>query len=183
MADGQYECIDKKLIHRGAIIDYYQKTMSLPNGKTEIWDAVEHVGAAAVLAVMDDGRLLMVRQYREPLGRELLEIPAGKLDCKGEPFEQAAAREMSEETGYDAGRIEHLLTFYPTVAYSNERIEIYAAFDLKKGQQHLDDDEELNVETWKISDLVKMIRDGEIVDGKTIAAVMTYAAVYLHGEY
>ena len=90
----KYERLDRELIHKGAIIDYYQDTMKIPNGTTAKWDFINHKGAAAVVAVKDDGRLLMVRQYRNALERETLEIPAGGLNGADEPTDIAAAREL-----------------------------------------------------------------------------------------
>lgn len=174
MANGHYERIDRKLVRTGAITEIYEDTISLPDGRIERWDLVDHVGAAAVVGVLDDGRILMVRQWRNPNQQEMPEIPAGKLDARDEPTELAAARELEEETGYRAGTLRKLLTFRPTVAYSSERIDIYLATDLTKGQQHLDDDEFLNVELWTTEALERGIYDGTIEDGKTIAGVLAY---------
>ena len=125
----KYERLDRELIHKGAIIDYYQDTMKIPNGTTAKWDFINHKGAAAVVAVKDDGRLLMVRQYRNALERETLEIPAGGLNGADEPTDIAAARELEEETGYTAGKMELLISLYTTVAFCNEKIDIYVATD------------------------------------------------------
>lgn len=174
MANGHYERIDRKLVRRGAITEIYEDTISLPDGRVEKWDLVDHVGAAAVVAVTDDNRILMVRQWRNPNQQEMPEIPAGKLDSRDEPTRLAAARELEEETGYRAGTLERLVTFRPTVAYSSERIDIYLATNLVKGEQHLDDDEFLGVELWETSAVVQAIYDGTIEDGKTIAGVLAY---------
>lgn len=174
MANGHYERIDRKLVRTGAITEIYEDTISLPDGRTEKWDLVDHVGAAAVVAVRNDGKLLMVRQWRNPNQQEMVEIPAGKLDARDEPTELAAARELEEETGYKAGSLQRLVVFRPTVAYSSERIDIYLATNLEKGVQHLDDDEFLGVEAWDPEDVVRGIYDGSIEDGKTIAGVLAY---------
>lgn len=173
-----YERIDRELIHKGVIIDYYQDTMKIPNGTTAKWDFIKHKGAAAVVAVKDDGRLLMVRQYRNALERETLEIPAGGLNGTDEPTEIAAARELEEETGYTAGKMELLISLYTTVAFCNEKIDVYLATDLKKGHQHLDDDEFLNVESHDIEELIRQIYDCKIQDGKTISALLAYYNKY-----
>ena len=107
----QYERIGRELIHKGAIIDYYQDTIKIPNGNIAKWDFIKHKGAAAVVAVKEDGRLLMVKQYRNALDRETLEIPAGGLDGADEPTDIAAARELEEETGYKAGN-SHLASYH-----------------------------------------------------------------------
>lgn len=174
MANGHYERIDRRLVRKGAITEIYEDTISLPDGRIERWDLVDHVGAAAVVAVRDDGKILMVRQWRNPNEEEMPEIPAGKLDARDEPTELAAARELEEETGYRAGTLTRLITFRPTVAYSSEKIDIYLATNLTKGEQHLDDDEFLNVELWDAVDVERAIYDGTIEDGKTIAGVLAY---------
>ena len=173
-----YERIDRELIHKGVIIDYYQDTMKIPNGTTAKWDFIKHKGAAAVVAMKDDGRLLMVRQYRNALERETLEIAAGGLNGADEPTEIAAARELEEETGYTAGKMELLISLYTTVAFCNEKIDVYLATDLKKGHQHLDDDEFLNVESHDIEELIQLIYDCKIQDGKTISALLAYYNKY-----
>lgn len=173
-----YERIDRELVHKGVIIDYYQDTMKISNGTTAKWDFINHKGAAAVVAVKDDGRLLMVRQYRNALERETLEIPAGGLNGADEPTEIAAARELEEETGYTAGKMELLISLYTTVAFCNEKIDVYLATDLKNGHQHLDDDEFLNVESHDIEELIQLIYDCKIQDGKTISALLAYYNKY-----
>ena len=149
--------------------------MKIPDGKVEQWDFIDHKGAAAVVPVTDDGSIIMVRQYRNALDRFTLEIPAGGLKTPDEPTMDAAARELKEETGCDAGSIEKLLSIRTTVAFCNEHIDIYEAHDLKKGEQNLDDDEYLNVESHSIDELVGMIYDKKIEDSKTICAIMAYA--------
>lgn len=173
-----YKRLERNLIAKGAIIDYYQDTMQIPNGNIAKWDLIDHKGAAAVVAVRGDGKLLMVRQYRNALERETLEIPAGGLNDREEPTIDAAARELEEETGYVSDELELLNSIYTTVAFCNEKIDIYLARDLKPGVQHLDEDEYLNVEAWDVEELKQMIFDGKIQDSKTICAILTYAAKY-----
>ena len=174
----EYKRIKRELVARGAIIDYYQDTMLIPNGNTEKWDLIDHKGAAAVVAVLEDGRLLMVRQYRNALDRETLEIPAGGLNGREEPAAQAAQRELEEETGYVCGHMELLNTIYTTVAFCNEKIDIYLARNLKRGRQHLDENEYLNVEVHSLEELKQMIFEGRIQDSKTICGILSYAARY-----
>lgn len=173
-----YKRLERNLIAKGSIIDYYQDTMQIPNGNVAKWDLIDHKGAAAVVAVRGDGKLLMVRQYRNALERETLEIPAGGLKDRDEPTIDAAARELEEETGYVSDELELLNSIYTTVAFCNEKIDIYLAHDLKPGVQHLDEDEYLNVEAWDIEELKQMIFDGKIQDSKTICGILTYAAKY-----
>jgi ADP-ribose pyrophosphatase len=165
--------LKRELQCEGTITKYYKDTVQLPDGKTAVWDFVGHNGAAAAVGVLDDGRLLMVRQYRNALDRYTLEIPAGGLN-KDEPTIAAAARELEEETGYSCGKIEKLITIRTTVAFCNEKIDIYLATNLTKTSQHLDDDEYVNVEVYTVDELIKMIYDGKIEDSKTISAILAY---------
>lgn len=174
----KYERIGRELIHKGAIIDYYQDTIKVPNGNIAKWDYIKHKGAAAVVAVKDDGKLLMVRQFRNALDRETLEIPAGGLNSVDEPTDIAAARELEEEAGYTAGKLELLISIRTTVAFCDEKIDVYVATDLKRSKQHLDEDEFLDVETYTIEELIKMVYDCKIQDGKTVAALMAYYNKY-----
>mgnify|MGYP000872767002 CR=1 FL=1 len=175
----EFRRIKRELVAKGAIIDYYQDTMQIPNGNIAKWDLIDHKGAAAVVAVREDGKLLMVRQYRNALERETLEIPAGGLNGREEPTDQAAMRELQEETGYHTDHVELLTSIYTTVAFCNEKIDIYLALDLKeRGSQHLDEDEVIEVEAWELKDLEEMIYTGKITDGKTIAALMAYGRKY-----
>ncbi|MDE6221825.1 MAG: NUDIX hydrolase, partial [Lachnospiraceae bacterium] len=153
--------VGRELQCEGAIIKYYKDTVVLPDGKTERYDFIGHNGAAAAVGVLADGRLVMVRQYRNALDRFTLEIPAGGLN-PDEPTIDAAARELEEETGYRCGKIEKLITIRTTVAFCNEKIDIYLATDLKKTGQHLDEDEFVNVEIHTVEALEEMIYDGTI---------------------
>lgn len=174
----KFERLGRTLVHKGAIIDYYQDTIKVPNGNVVKWDFIAHKGAAAVVAVNDEGKLLMVRQYRNALDRETLEIPAGGLNSVDEPTDVAAARELEEETGYKAGRLELLITIRTTVAFCNEKIDVYVATDLKPSVQNLDEDEFIGIETYSIDELAQMVYEGKIEDGKTIASLMAYKNKY-----
>ena len=165
-------------MYQGAIVDVYRDYMQFSNGNTEEWDYIHHRGAAAVLPVMDDGRLIMVRQYRNALEKYILELPAGALDYPEEPGIVCAARELEEETGYRSEDLEWLLTIRTTVALSNEKIDIYVARNLISTRQHLDPNEFVEVETYTLDELKQMIFSGKIEDGKTVAAIMTYAEKY-----
>ncbi|MDE7257856.1 MAG: NUDIX hydrolase [Lachnospiraceae bacterium] len=174
----KYERIGRELVHKGAIIDYYQDTIKIPNGNIAKWDYIRHKGAAAVVAVKEDGKLLMVRQYRNALNRETLEIPAGGLNDVDEPTDLAAARELEEETGYSAGKLELMLSLRTTVAFCDEKIDVYVATDLKRSKQHLDEDEFLDVLSYDVKDLLEMIYDCKIQDGKTVSAILAYYNKY-----
>lgn len=169
-----YERLNRELVAKGAIIDYYQDTMQIPNGTTAKWDFINHKGAAACVAVKKNGNLVMVRQYRNALERETIEIPAGGIN-PGEDMRLAALRELEEETGYKAGKFEFLLSIRTTVAFCNELIDIYLAEDLEEGEQHLDDDEYLEIVEYPLSELLDMIEKGVIQDSKTVSAILAYS--------
>ncbi len=175
----EFKRLKRELVANGAIIDYYQDTMLIPNGNVAKWDFIDHKGAAAVIAVKDDGKLLMVRQYRNALERETLEIPAGGLNGREEPTDVAAKRELEEETGFVCDKVELLVSIYTTVAFCNEKIDIYVAKDLKPGHQHLDEDEFINVAAYSVDELKQMILEGKIQDSKTICGILSYASKYL----
>ena len=178
---GEYKRLDRKLIHHGSILDVYQDTMQIPNGHTAAWDFIGHKGAAAVVAVRDDGKLLMVRQYRNALERDTLEIPAGGRDTVQEPFIDCAHRELEEETGYRCRKedLEFLISIYTTVAFCNERIDIYVADKLEKSRQHLDEDEYLGVVACDVHKLVEEIYAGRLQDAKTVSAILAYYNKYI----
>ena len=165
-------------MYQGAIVDVYRDYMQFANGNTEEWDYIHHRGAAAVVPVTDDGRIIMVRQYRNALERFTLEIPAGALDDPEEPGINCSARELEEETGYRSENLEWLITLRTTVAFCNERIEVYVAKNLVPSKQHLDPNEFVNVELHTVEELKQMIFDGEIEDSKTVASILAYDAKY-----
>lgn len=168
--------LDRTLVYKGTILDIYKDTMEVGNGKIEEWDYVAHrMGAACVLPVLADGRILMVRQYRNALERETLEIPAGCKDYIDEDTALCAARELEEETGYRSEKISLLLKLRTTVAFCNEMVDVYLAEDLVEGTQKLDDGEEINVEIFELETLCDMIYKGIIQDGKTVAAILAYS--------
>lgn len=166
--------LSRELMYKGAIIDLYKDKVQGPDGNIQDYDFIGHKGAAAVLPVTDEGKILMVRQYRNALDRFTVEIPAGGLNSKDEPGMVCAARELEEETGYKSDNLEHLLTVRTTIAFCNEKIEIYVARDLVKTEQHLDEGEYVYVEEYTIEELVDMVYSSAIQDSKTISAIMTY---------
>ena len=172
--------VGRELVYQGTILEVYKDHMEFANGNTAEWDFIHHNGAAAVVPVMDDGRILMVRQYRNALDRFTLEIPAGKLDKPKEPGIDCARRELEEETGYRSENMEKLLSLRTTVAFCNERIEIFVARDLISSHQHLDEGEYVDVKSYSLNELKEMIFSGKIEDSKTIAAILAYESRYVH---
>lgn len=169
------ERVERKLMYQGSILDVYKDIMRFANGKTEEWDFVSHrMGAAAVLPVLPDGRILMVRQYRNALERETLEIPAGCRDSLNEDTKISAIRELEEETGYHSDKVSFLLSLRTTVAFCDEFIDVYLAENLTPGKQHLDDAESIEVEAYTLEELCDMIYQGKLQDSKTVAAIMAY---------
>ena len=130
------------------------------------------------MPVTDEGKILMVRQYRNALERYTLEIPAGKLDDPEEKGIVCASRELEEETGYRSENLEWMITLRTTVAFCNERIEIFAAHDLIPSKQHLDEDEYIDVKAYTLEELKAKIFAGEIEDSKTVAALLAYDVKY-----
>lgn len=171
--------IGRELVYEGAILNVYKDHMEFANGNTADWDYIHHDGAAAVVPVLDDGRILMVSQYRNALERYTLEIPAGKLDAPNEPGLECSRRELEEETGYKSDNLEWLITLRTTVAFCNEKIEVYVARDLVPTHQHLDDDEYVDVKAYTVEELKEMIFTGKIEDSKTVAAILAYESKYL----
>ena len=164
-----------ELIFDGRILHLYRDDIALPNGQPADRELIRHIGAVCVIPVTDDGYAVMERQYRYPVDRVILEIPAGKLDSKDEDREAAARRELEEETGSHAKELIPLGVFYPACAYSDETIWMYLAKGLTKGDRHLDADEFLDVELIPLSELVKQVMAGEIPDAKTQIAVLKAA--------
>ena len=174
----EFKRIHRKTVYEGAILQFCEDEIVTPKGKRVTWDYLEHKGAAAVIPVMDDGRIIMVRQWRNAIDKFTLEIPAGGRDWADEPTIQCAARELEEETGYKSENIEFLQTIVPAVAYSGEKIDVFVAFDLKKTEQHLDPDEDIDLELFDINTLIDMIVNNVINDSKTIASILTYYHKY-----
>ena len=174
MSVKKYERINRELIHEGSIIDYYKDTMKIPNGNTAKWDFIKHKGAAACVAVKDNGNIIMVKQYRNALERDTIEVPAGGINV-GEDMETAAMRELEEETGYRAEKSTFLISIRTTVAFCDERIDIYVAENLSKTEQHLHEDEYVEILEFSLEELLEMIQNGTIQDAKTISALLAYA--------
>ncbi|MDD3360462.1 MAG: NUDIX hydrolase [Hespellia sp.] len=174
--------LKRELAHEGAVLDIYKDTVKVPGGKIEEWDFIHHDGAAAVVPVTAEGKILMVKQYRNALDRETLELPAGKLDDPKEPGLECAARELEEETGFRSDDLEWLVTIRTTVAFCDEHIEVYVAKNLIPTKQNLDEGESIDVSAHSIEELKEMIFAGKIEDAKTMASILAYDAKYCRHE-
>lgn len=162
-------------IFDGKIMHVFKDTVTLPNGNEATREIIRHVGAVCVIPVTDDGKVIIERQFRYPINSVITEIPAGKLDSPQEDRLSAAKRELMEETGYAADEWIDMGIYYPAAAYSDEKITMYLAKGLHKGEQKLDADEFLNVEEVPLADLVEEVMSGKITDGKTQVTVLKAA--------
>ena len=164
--------LSRKEIFQGHIVNVHIDTVELPNGAEATREVVDHPGGVAVLALDGENNVLTVTQYRYPFGTTLVELPAGKLDHPGEDTAAAGLRELKEETGAVPGRYELLGKILPTPGCYGEILYLYLAQDLHMEEQHLDEDEFLNVERVPFDEMVRRCMEGEIQDAKTVAAVL-----------
>ncbi len=163
--------VNKNYIYNGKILNLRKDDILLPNNKPAIREFVEHSGGSAIYCQIDN-KVLLVKQFRYPYGEEMWEIPAGKLN-PGENPEQTAIRELEEEGGIIAKKVEKMFEIYPTPAYTNEIIRIYKASEFIKGKVNLDEDEFLKGEWFDIDQAKEMIYNGKIKDAKTIIALLS----------
>ena len=164
-----------ELIYDGVVVHLYRDTVQLPDGSSGIREFVKHIGAVCVVPITDEGEVLLERQYRYAVGEILVEIPAGKLDFPGENWEDAARRELREETGAEARELIDLGDYYGSPAIMGERIRMFLARGLTFTDQHLDEDEFLEVFRLPLDEAVRQIMNGEIPDGKTQTAILRAA--------
>lgn len=158
-------------VFQGKLLEVRKDRVRLPNGGESLREYVVHPGAVVVLALLDNGKLLFERQFRYPLRRVFLELPAGKIDA-GEDIRETARRELREETGYAAADWQHLGVMHPCIGYSDERIEIFLARGLRRdGPPQLDANEFLEVLELSPAEARQAVWDGRITDGKTISAL------------
>ena len=165
------ERISGEDIYGGIFLNMKRDNVSLPDGGEAVREYLTHPGAVAVLAILDDGRVLLERQYRYPIAKACIEIPAGKLEIGEDPL-LCAKRELEEETGYTATKWSYIRRIHPVISYSTEFIDIYLAEGLMPGKSHLDDEEFLDVFAAPLEQLLAWVEDGEITDVKT--TISTY---------
>ena len=162
--------LDSVPVYDGVLLKVRRDRVALPDGNESVREYICHPGAVVVLAVLPDGRLLFERQFRYPLRRAFLELPAGKIDA-GEDLLACARRELREETGYEAAEWRHLGVMHPCIGYSDERIEIFLARGLTHVGDALDDGEFLEIVSFSLDEIIGAVHKGEITDGKTIVAL------------
>ncbi len=160
-----------KYVYRGKILNLRTDTVSLPGGNSATREIIEHGGASAVVPLLGDGRIVLIKQYRKSVEESLIEIPAGKID-EGETPLECARRELEEETGFKAHSLEKLFVFYPTPGYSSEKITVFKGENLEKNVKRPDDDEFIEVLKLGREEAGELIKTGRIRDGKTIAGIL-----------
>jgi len=177
--------VSTRRVYTGRVINLDIDTVRFPNGTLGELEMIRHPGASAVVPFLsdpasDDPQLLLIRQYRYAAEQYLYEVPAGRLDA-GESPEQCARRELREETGCEAERVEHLLTMFTTPGFTDEKIHLFMATGLTRGADAREADEFIELETVALSRALALIQQGEIVDGKTALAIL-YAAGFRAGQ-
>lgn len=162
--------VSSRLVYEGPVFRVRQHVVESAGGQS-VRDIVEHSGGAIMVAITGSGKIVMERQYRKAFEKALLELPAGKADPEEDPL-TTAARELKEETGYTAGDVRHLVSYYPTCGYSNEYLHIYICKDLEAGEKHWDRDECIEIIEYDADELIGMIMNNEIADSKTIIGLL-----------
>ncbi|GAF17872.1 ADP-ribose pyrophosphatase [Bacillus sp. JCM 19046] len=171
MANFEEKTLESKMIYKGKVIQLELEQVELPDGKQSTRELVRHPGAVAVIATTEEGKIILVEQYRKALEKSIVEIPAGKME-NGEDPKQTAWRELYEETGYQAGSLELLTSFYTSPGFADEIIYIYEASELKKGEQQLDDDEFVTNLELSFEECEQLVKEERIHDAKTAYALM-----------
>ncbi len=163
--------LSSRTVYRGRLLHVLEDTVRLPDGSTGVREYIRHPGAVMMIPVLDQETVILVRQFRYPLGRHLIELPAGKIDPGEEPL-ATAKRELREECGYEAGAWQHLTMIHPCVGYSDERIELYLARDLNYVGHGLDDGEFLEVMPLPLAQALEWVKRGTITDIKAVIGLM-----------
>ena len=167
-------------IYEGKILNLRIDMVELPDKKYSKREIVEHPGAVAIAALTDDNEIILVKQYRKAVEKELVEIPAGMLEISEEPRE-AAVRELKEETGFSADKMEYICEFYTSPGFINEKLYLFLATGLKAGESHPENDEYIDVLKFKLDNLVDMVWKGQILDSKTIIGAFAVSS-YLQNK-
>ncbi len=175
MADLTEHFVAGEEVYSGRLLKVHRDRVRLPDGSETVREYIRHPGAVAIVALFDDGRVLLERQFRYPHRRDFIEIPAGKLD-PGEAHLDTARRELQEETGYVAADWRRLGIIHNAIGYSDEGIELWLARGLEERGAKLDEEEFLETFTLPVAEAVAMVRDGRITDAKTVAGLLWLVA-------
>ncbi len=165
-----FETVSENSVYKGSIFEVFSDSVRLPNGNVAERQYVKHSGSVAILPVARDDTIYLIEQFRYPARGAIYEVPAGTLD-PGEDRDACAARELTEETGLRAHHIEKLITFYLCPGYSDEQISLYRATELEEAEMNPDENEIIEPRAMALEEAVRMVKEGRIVDAKTIAAV------------
>ncbi len=167
------DVVKSEEVFKGKIIDVYHDTISLPDGRTALREIIKRGSAAAIVPVDSDGNIILVKQYRHPVGDCVLEIPAGMIEDGEDPL-VCAKRELEEETSFKTNDLKFLTKMYSAIGFCDEQIYIYLADNLSQGSFNLDEDEFIEVEKYSLEDAISMIFNGKIVDSKTMVGILAY---------
>ncbi len=165
--------IKKKKFVRGSAVNFRIDEIKLPDGKKATREYLDHPGAVGVIPVLGKDKIVLVRQYRHPVGEITWELPAGKLGPREKPS-VCVRRELKEETGFVAKKFKKILAFWPTAAFANEVIHLYVATGLKAGPSNPDQDEFIDFDVWPLQKAIRAVRTGKIKDSKTIIGLLAY---------
>lgn len=168
-----YEVKKSEIVYKGKIFNLEKDVITLPDGRETVRETIRHGGAAAMIPIDNEGKIIFVRQYRHSAGKEVLEIPAGTIE-KGEDPYNCAIREIQEETSYKAGKMTFLFKMFSAIGFCSEQIYIYLAENLEKGEFNMDEDEFITIERYTLKESIELIYKGEICDSKTISAIFAY---------
>jgi ADP-ribose pyrophosphatase len=175
MSEGNADSRKSKLVYTGPVFNLFEDDVELPNGRVVRRSRVEHRPTIGVVPYIGDGQIVLIRQHRHAVGTSLIEIPAGTMDKGDETPEECVQRELAEEAGFRAGRLVKLFGGYLVPGYADEFMHFYLAFELIRAPLPPDEDEFIETMTCQLSDALRMIRDGRIVDSKTALALLLAA--------
>lgn len=170
----RYKKLGETLVYKSKLVELYEDHLELPDGKQVTYDLVKHAGGAAVLPIDEQGKIVLIRQYRNSIDREVFEIPAGLREPGDITGEYCARRELEEETGYRADRLEFIAQVYGCIGVSDEKTDIYLAEQLVPCERHLDPEEFIEIYHFELEEAMDMIQKKEIIDAKTVIAILYY---------
>ena len=171
MSDLKEYKLSSKIIHQGRLLDIRRDDVRLPNGKTTTREWINHPGAACIVPILPDGQIALIRQYRYPVSKEMIELPAGKLD-PGESPEECAKRELEEEIGYKTSKLTYLTHIHPAIGFASEKMWLYLAEELEKTERNTDHDEFVELIPTTVANAVSMVWERKITDVKTIIGIL-----------